>query len=81
MASEFTFIPTPFSAPAPGQYLLSRGDRRDKIVVCCPRCEGEYQLPKHYIVGLGGIVNPAIRCPLYGCGWEKMAKFSEWKAR
>lgn len=70
----FTFSPATSATPAPGQYHRTPGDRRDTIVICCPGCEGEFRLAKHYQIGAGGIVNPAIRCPFFGCGWVKASQ-------
>ena len=61
---------------APGQFRRVRGEKRDKITVCCPGCEGEYQLPRHYLVGAEGQINPILRCPLTGCGWVKQARLA-----
>ena len=68
----FSRISQPFELK-PGTYSAS-GEGKPKIVICCPACGGEFKLPKHYAVGQCGILNPILRCPLYGCRWQAQSR-------
>jgi hypothetical protein len=62
----------------PGEYAATFTTIRPKVRICCPECGGEFELARHYLVAAGGIVNPAIHCPLYGCTWKRVVTFAGW---
>jgi len=74
----FTFKPSSAGALSAGGYARHPGVRRDRVVVCCPQCEGEYQLARQYMITATGEINPRLHCPLFGCTWKQPAALADW---
>jgi hypothetical protein len=62
----------------PGQWFIDAKPKRHVVAICCPECEGEFHLARHYVIGATGLVNPVVHCPLYGCSWKQPVTLSGW---